>query len=831
MRSQAVARAANAFQEEPVKRQYLDDEIEGQRFSSIGKRGIRRLDGYEKATGQAVYVADIRIPGMLYARFLNSPYPNARIRGMDSTKAEAYTGVRAVLRYDDPEVKERVVAGSYGAPWYVLPSFASWEGEPVGIVVAADSAQICDEALKLIDVEWEILPFVIDEEDTLKPNAPILHDKVPTEVFDLTNANNVYANPFSHFFHIHEGKNTFEQGNVEQGFAEADKIIEFKARRYWHTWAEPEFPSAIVKWNGGYPELWVKHQHVYEHKQAMASWFDMPMNHITTYAPYQGAMFGGWCWMNWSTIIHYITALLSKRTGRAVKLVFNRRDDFYGGALDCAVHNFKVGAKKDGTITAVAIRSVFANGPKAWEPQMGITHFIENSRVPNLYKENQSGVVNKGPVTAVRCEQLPNTLCFNLVFSHVATELGLDPTEVALKNDGFEGRDMTFLSEVKHYYQKPERDSLRECIEAGKKAIGWDKKWHPPGEKRLPNGRMHGIGFCWTHEWNSKRGAGTAGIIFEPDGSVSLLAQRADVGVVAETAYCQIAADELGMRYEDVVYRPHRDTGFALMTPDGSCNLCANGWVIRRAARKAKQELLDFAAHGYREERYSTTPAFPGYKPEDLDVKDSIVYVKANPSVRKPVKELVREVQCVQWWGHPQIFAHGWKQTGWADPSGAITRELTEYTKRPHLCRQAHFMEVEVDTETGQVEIVKVVNVNDVGRAVNPEAVEGQMYGGTYMAASRAQTEEVVWDKVSGVMLNGNLIDYKIATILDCGPIETVVVETGLGYGPYGTNGVGEDVADLVASLLGPAVYNALGVAVDDFPITPGKVLKALGKI
>ena len=150
-----------------------------------------------------------------------------------------------MLRCDDPEIKGKVVPGSYGAPWYVLTDWAMWEGEPVGFVVVADSEQICDEALKLVDVDWEVLPFVIDEEDALKPDTPKLHDKIPTEIFDSTNANNPYANVFSGVFRISEGKNTFEQGDVRKGFAEADRIIEFKARRYMHTWAEAEIPSAI----------------------------------------------------------------------------------------------------------------------------------------------------------------------------------------------------------------------------------------------------------------------------------------------------------------------------------------------------------------------------------------------------------------------------------------------------------------------------------------------------------------------------------------------------------------------------------------------------------
>jgi xanthine dehydrogenase molybdenum-binding subunit len=303
------------------------------------------------------------------------------------------------------------------------------------------------------------------------------------------------------------------------------------------------------------------------------------------------------------------------------------------------------------------------------------------------------------------------------------------------------------------------------------------------------------------------------------------------VGLVAETAYCHIAADELGMRYEDVVLRPHKDTGFALMTPDGSCNLCTNGWVVRRAARKARQELLEFAANGYQEKTLSSPPAFPGYQPEDLDVKNSVIYVKKDPSVQKPVKDVVREVQCVQWWSHPQIFARGWKQAGsWTDPTGKASEQLVDYSKRPHLCRQAHFMEVEVDTETGQIEITKVVNANDVGKAINPDAVEGQQYGGSVMGVSRVRTEEMVYCPASGVILNGNLIDYKINTIVDSGPIDTIIVETGMGYGPYGSTGIGEDVATMVPFAFYGAVHNAIGKWVD-LPATPDKILKALGKI
>lgn len=174
-------------------------------------------------------------------------------------------------------------------------------------------------------------------------------------------------------------------------------------------------------------------------------------------------------------------------------------------------------------------------------------------------------------------------------------------------------------------------------------------------------------------------------------------------------------------------------------------------------------------------------------------------------------------------WTQPPII-------GWAWHNQGIWGQANE-TGRPRMCRQAHFLEVEVDPDTGQVEVTRVVNVNDVGKAISPEGVEAQMYGGTVMGVSRGVSEEMIWDPQTGVLLNGNLLDYKYATILDCGPIDTPFIETGLGHGPYGASGIGEATATIIPALLGPAVYNAIGRWVDDFPITPDKVLKALGKI
>jgi CO/xanthine dehydrogenase Mo-binding subunit len=379
------------------------------------------------------------------------------------------------------------------------------------------------------------------------------------------------------------------------------------------------------------------------------------------------------------------------------------------------------------------------------------------------------------------------------------------------------------------------RDSLRECVEKGKAAIEWDKKWHAPGTKKLPNGRMHGLGFTWTHEWEDSSGSSEIAIRIErSDGTASIYGARSDVGVNAETAYCQIAADELGMKVEDVIYKPHMDSGFYAMTPDSSTNMSVNGYAVRNAARILKRKILKAAVSPTGETQRGSFPAaFPGYKPEDLDIKDSVIFVKADTSNRMPLSEYVQPMGLEGPFSHsPEmgegaercsfsvpLFAHGWQVQ-----QGAYS------SARLRLCRQAHFMEVEVDTETGEVFITKIVNVNDVGKVISWEGCEGQQYGGTYMGVGRGLFEEVVHDPVTGVMLNGNLVDYKIATMNDLGLIETKLVETGMGYGPYGVIGIGEDVATVVPALVGPAVSNALGTRINDFPITSSVVLKALGK-
>ncbi|NVM23349.1 MAG: xanthine dehydrogenase family protein molybdopterin-binding subunit, partial [Desulfobacterales bacterium] len=332
-----------------------------------------------------------------------------------------------------------------------------------------------------------------------------------------------------------------------------------------------------------------------------------------------------------------------------------------------------------------------------------------------------------------------------------------------------------------------------------------------PGASKLPNGKYHGIGFMDVIQWSHTPGISsgfvpgpTASIRVRMDGTAEILGQYGEGGVNRETTYCQVVADEIGMRYEDVTNIPFEDRGFDLNPLGGSGGLIGNLPALIMAARKVKQLILEYATQ---------LDPFKGKKPEELDIWDSIVFEKAKPEDKLPVAGVAARFPGA-------IFA-------WSD-----NRFLSEVMPKemPCMVRQAHFVEVEVDPDTGKVDITNAVLVNDVGRAINPEAVEGQQYGGAYMGLGRGQNEAIHYDPVTGVKLNDNLCGYGVLLMNDIKNMEWHIVETGLSYGPYGTCGNSEALGAALSMILGPAIYNAIGKWVDDFTITPDKVLKALGK-
>ncbi|MEM1539423.1 MAG: xanthine dehydrogenase family protein molybdopterin-binding subunit [Candidatus Bathyarchaeia archaeon] len=769
----------------------------------IGKRGIPRKDAREKASGKAVYCRDISLPGMVYAKHLNSPHANARIKRLDLSTAKELPGLVTIIMWDDPELKDK---WPKWAPYdAICPIFLPWlsdrayfYGQPVGVIVVGESEEACDEALKLISerMEWEELPFNLnwDEYESPMPVWPE-YDR-----FSPLAKGNIELESVKYDF-----------GDVEAGFKEADRVVEFTIRKSEEdVWAGVEASAAVARWQGDYLEVWTNNQDAYgQVRWRLARDLKIPESSIEVYSPFRGAHFGGQSWLIQGSI-EVMAALLAKKIGRPVKYL-DDYSNFRGAEHHLGTYKFKVGFKNDGTITAVKVDTIYACrgfGRFMLDP---VSKLLESTKIPNISLRSIYPLVNRNPTICYK-HGAPACTVVTMVINRVAAELGMDPTEVSLKNDGWHGHSMEWILEniAKEQGFEVSRWSLKEVIEIGKRAIGWDEKWHPPGARRLPNGKYHGIGFTAMEQWSHSPGSRvgipiftqtpvSAGIRVNSDGTISVYGWRSEGGVASDTTYCQVVADEMGMRYEDVSHRPFIDKGYILFRMGGSTGMISNLIPLVKAARQAKRMILEHATQLIDE--------FKGKKPEELDIRDSMIFEKANPSNKVPVAKVAALCNI----------------NAWAD-----SRLLTPPKETPVMVRQAYFVEVEVDPETGKVDITNVVCVNDVGRAINPDAVNGQQYGGAYMGLGRAFTEAIHYDPLTGVKLNDNLATYDVMLMNDLGVIDCHVVETGLSYGPYGASGCSEAPAAVLSTIAAPAIYNAIGKWIDDWPITPEKILKAL---
>jgi CO/xanthine dehydrogenase Mo-binding subunit len=782
----------------------------------IGRRGLRPKEAAEKVTGKAVYTNDIYLPGMLYMKVYRSPYAHARIKKMDSSKAEALPGVWAVIRYDDPDADfsdpYKNMRGSFFFWWResILPDTADFQGVRVGAMVVAESEEICEEALKLVGegIEWEQLPFILDPEEAAQPGAPLMHP-------ELNPKSNVWKDIV-----------ILNQGDVEKGFAASDNVIEFSEyKKDDDVWAGVEPGCIVAQWKGEELEFWYHGQYAgldMPHMAAPAFKSDTGnLPKLKVHTPYNGACFGGNSMGYVGHLCRY-AAIAAKKTLRPVKLVDDYGLSWEGLSFEVGTAHYKVGFNDDGTIVAIRIDTYQKTGIPI------IEKFIEILKTPNIYVRERHSYWSKAHEACWK-DGAANCTFVNLIINKVAAHLSMDPTEVQLINDGIEGHDMAWLDEhVKKPYGLPVRNSLKEVIEAGKAAFGWDHKWHPPGTQRLPNGKMHGAGFYAVCSWTTGHLASNApGISIANDGTATIFFRRCDCGQSAPTTYCQIVADEIGLRYEDVKIEFQEYSYFDASPPAGSSGSSRNTYGIVLNSRKMKKIILEYAllpvSAPAPSRSYALPPVpspFKGKMVEELDIKDSVIFEKANPGNRLPVSRVVSSHTGTRIGsqGGPFFVAD-------------MPAELPKVKEIFRMARQCCFVEVEVDTGTGQVDVTKLVHPYDIGRSINPDVNDQQLYGGAYAGLGVSGTEAIYYDPETGVRLNDNLIGYPVLTILDVGTIECPLVETHLGLSVYGLYGCGESGKAVTgAALLVPAVYNAIGKWIEETPLTPDRVLKALGK-
>jgi xanthine dehydrogenase molybdenum-binding subunit len=817
----------------------------------VNKRGIHRRDADDKATGKAVFGRDVKVPGMLYARILACPYAHAKIKSMDTSAAEALPGVRAVLRYDDPEVPQRVFQAwdpefvyvittrSYSLPTWVLAQEGFFEGSPMGVAIAAEDQDIADEAMDLVKIEWEVKDFVIEYEKALEPDAPIVYDYM--ESWDhkwlYNQRHNISCTPENETFDyldtaVWEGKEnatnirndieyTMTHTDMEAGWAAADHTIEYTFKRTDNQAFSPEIPSCVAQWtDDGCVEIWEAMQDS-AHKilDVYALMLGVSKDKFHIHTPYCGGSFGGWTiYMYPQHSILPVAALLSKKANRPVKVNFKRHDASFS-EMDEGKYTTKVGFKDDGTITAVECESIAAQmmDMSSMIPDTStIGHLITASGIPNLHGHNVTAWLNKHGSSAHRCEQQAAAKFKLQVFARVAAELGVDEGTIAIKNEGKAGHGWEYVQEMRANNQIPQVDNLPQVIQLGKDAADWDNKWHAPGAKKLANGKLHGIHMHPSHAFS---GGGS----FSQDeysrsklmlsvvwGKIFIVAHKGDSGTDARTGYARVVAEETGMNLADVVYSHENEANDSkphtyLSGGGGSIVMTGNSWQFWATAKGLKQKMISYAAGALKMDA------------ADLDIVDSNFVSKNDPStVISPVSALSSVLQ-----GLSMTL----KETPWQTMNiPAAPVPATWYQGR-----SCNIMEVEVDPETGGYEIVNAVCVNDVGLAISPETVEGQIYGAAIMGHSTGGIEEQIYDPGTGIRLNPNFVDYKILTMADIPNIEAIMVENRIGAGPYGSAGIGEDNTTFCSAMAPCAIFNAIGKWVD-YPPTPERILKALGK-
>lgn len=747
-------------------------------FSFVGKR-VPKLDAPAKATGQVVYGHDMKLPRMLYGKILRSEHAHARILAVDTSKARALPGVRAVMTAEDiPEVK---IGWARDNPVLKSGKVCSMRDE-VAAVAAVDE-DTAREALELIKVEYEELPGVFDPEEAMKPGAPLLHAEAP---------NNIQEKMRQAYYH----------GDVQRGFEESDVVIEDRFRMPFVTHCCMGTCFCLASFDpSGELTMWSSTQMPFLYQRDLSGAVGVPANKIRVIKATIGGAFG-------SKLDMYpfepICVFLAQRTGCPVRITFTREEEFVSSPTrQPVICDIKSGAKKDGTLVARQVSMILDNGAySSWgatTPLVMMQSISSLYRVPNVKYDVVVAYTNNPYSGAMRGYGNPQATF--VVESHMdmlAHELGMDPMEFRLKNANQSG-------DVTGQGVKITSCGLTECIEKAAESVSWKEKRAKAGNRGVGMASMIHVG--GGARIYPSDGCGST-VKVDDFGKVTLITGSTDMGQGSDTILAQIVAEELGVPVENIAV-VNTDTD---ITPwdvgaHASRTTFVAGNSARMAAADAKRQILQAAAENL------------GEKVEDLDMKEGKVFRKGEPEEWIPFEKMVRGKHF-----RPDgdvVLARGWYEP----PTERQDKEFRGNISAAYgFATQA--VEVEVDTQTGEVKVLKIAAAHDVGRAINPMAVEGQIHGGVSMGLGYGLYEELVVEE--GRVLNPNFGDYALPTVLDMPEIDCIIVETDDQAGPFGAKGMAEPACIPTAPAIANAVYDAVGVRIRDLPVTPEKVLRAL---
>ena len=747
----------------------------------VGK-SYPQIDGMQKAMGKTKFVTDLVLPGMLYGRTLRSPYPHANIKHIDTSKAKAIRGVRAVATYaDTPGIK----FGPRSEDWTIFASDkARFHGDEVAAVAAIDE-DTAEEALELIEVEYEALPFVTDPIEAMQPGAPLVHDDKPANI----------AAEFK-----------VDVGDVDRAFDDSHIIYEdrYYLNQVYQAYMEPMATLADVDLSGRVT-MWTGTQIPNMMRMTYAKALGISADNIRVIVPDYGGAFGGKMENN----IHLVATILAQKAQKPVKLVNTRYDDFIAGNPRVPMYiDIKLGATKDGVLTGKEVKVIGTAGARLVYSMVIVATACY--RVDSLYRfqnvrsKGYTVYTNTVPTACFRgFGNSQMTFVLESALDMIADQLNMDPAELRLKNG-------IGPNETSIHGWKINSSGLKDCVIQATEKADWQKK----RKQREP---LRGIGIsCCNHVSGNRPFArefdGGAGIVrIGRDGRVTVYHGESDMGQGQKTTFAQIAAERLGVPLA-MVHVEDVDTD---ISPFGLGSFATRGTLmggngVLAAAKDAFRQLAEIAADLF-EARL-----------EDIECRRGEFFVSGSPEKSISFQKVAAEATFARH-GAPVVG------TGFYKPPTVLPDPETKYGNispaYPFACQIA---EVQVDPDTGHVTVIDFVAAHDVGRAINPMATEGQIRGGVTQGLGWTLMENMAYE--DGRLINPDFVDYIVPSALDVPEIKPILVEPIEPNGPYGAKGIGEPALNPTMAAITNAIYDATGIRIKALPVSPEKILAELKK-
>ena len=758
--------------------------LSNEEFDSIGSTPIRH-DGADKVTGRARYGADNNMPGMLYGKILRSPHAHAVIKSVDASAAETLPGVHAVVTSADwPETSMKLTDLAEGSihnlgflSMNVLArGKALYKGHPVA-AVAAVSPHVAEEATKLIKVVYEVLKPVLSAEEGMAPDAPILHERLAAVSSPALRPGGILEDDAEGMQTNIANKFEFSLGDVEQGFKDADVIVEKETttQAVHQGYIEPQ--AGVAHWQAdGKVTVWSSSQGQFTVRDQTARFLGISIGQVKAIPMEIGGGFGA----KGITYVEPIAALLSRKTGRPVKVQLTRTEVFEAtGPTSGTKIKVKIGATKDGKLIAGEAELIYEAGAFPGSPVgAAVQCMMGQYDIPNGHLTAIDVVINRPKAAAYRAPGAPAAaFCMETALDELAEKLGIDALEFRLMNSGKEGSRRVTGPVNPHV-------GYIETLQAAKEHQHYNTKLE---------GKLRGRGVA-SGFWGNNSGPASAVAVVNSDGTVSLTEGSPDIGG-SRVAMAMHVAEVLNIPVEDI--KPQvGDTdsiGFTSNT-GGSSVTFKTGWACYNAAQSVKQQMVERAAKIWE------------IPDEDVEYKEAVLQHKSDPELKLTFKQIAARMIPT---GGPIVGSSG------VNPPG------------PGPSIGVHVVDVAVDTETGKVDILRYTAVQDAGKAIHPAYVEGQIQGGAVQGIGWALNEEYVYND-DGALLNSSFLDYRMPTSLDLPMIDTVIVEVANPNHPYGVRGVGEVPIVPPMAAISNAIYDAIGVRMNDLPMSPDKVLEAL---